>query len=138
MTKKLLIITVIFFSIVMPVKAQMTIENGEEYLNKNQIKQAKRVFQDHADNLKAVEYLGDIASFEKKWDEAIEYYQKLVENQPNSSAYNFKLGGAMGLKAIETSKFRAALMLGDIKLYLNKAAELDENHAEVRPALDEL
>jgi tetratricopeptide (TPR) repeat protein len=138
MTNKFLIFSIILYSILTPVLAQSSIETGEKYLNKNQIKQAKKVFEEHNENLKAIEYLGDIASFEKKWDEAIDYYEKLVENQPNSSAYNFKLGGAMGMKAMETSKFKAALMLSDIKTYLNKAAELDKNHAEVRRALVEL
>ncbi|SFF78832.1 Tetratricopeptide repeat-containing protein [Salegentibacter agarivorans] len=138
MTNKFLIFGIILFSIFTPVWAQSSIETGEKYLNENQINQAKKVFEEHNENLKAIEYLGDIASFEKKWDEAINYYEKLVENQPNSSAYNFKLGGAMGMKAMEASKFKAALMLGDIKTHLNKAAELDKNHAEVRRALVEL
>ena len=138
MTNKFLIFNIILFLFTIPGSAQSFIETGEKYLRNNQIEQAKKVFEDHEDNIQAIEYLGDIASFEKKWDLAIDYYEKLVENQPNSSAYNFKLGGAMGMKARETSKFRAALMLGDIKSYLNKAAELDENHAEVRRALVEL
>ncbi|PKD16486.1 hypothetical protein APR41_09090 [Salegentibacter salinarum] len=138
MTNKFLIFGIILFSFLTPVWAQSSIETGEKYLKENQINKAKKVFEENKDNAKAVEYLGDIASFEKKWDEAIDYYEKLVENQPNSSGYNFKLGGAMGMKAMEASKFKAALMLGDIKTYLNKAAELDENHAEVRRALVEL
>ncbi|MBZ9728451.1 tetratricopeptide repeat protein [Salegentibacter sp. JZCK2] len=137
MTKKLLIIRIFLFSIVTTAAAQPSMETGEEYLKKNQIKQAKKVFLDHQDNLKAIEYLGDIASFEKNWDDAINYYEKLVEYQPNSSGYNFKLGAAMGMQAREASQFKAALMLGDIKSYLNKAAELDENYAEVRRALVE-
>lgn len=44
----------------------------------------------------------------------------------------------MGMKAMEVSKFKAALIIGDIKTYLNRAAELDKNHAEVRRALVEL
>lgn len=132
-------IIVIFLSLVMaPLHAQSSLEKGENYLKENKIRQAKEVFRQHENNLKAIEYLGDIASFEKKWDEAIAYYEELIELEPNSSGYNFKLGGAMGMKAMEISKFKAALMLGDIKTYLNKAAELDKNHAEVRRALVEL
>ena len=44
----------------------------------------------------------------------------------------------MGMKAMEGSKFQAALMVTDIKKSLNKAAELDKNHAQVRRALVEL
>lgn len=138
MTRNLLIFAVLAQSIVMPFFGQSSMQTGEEYLKKNQIIQAKAVFKDYPENLKAIEYLGDIASFEKKWDVAIKHYEKLIEKEPNSSAYNFKIGGAMGMKAMEISKFKAALMIGDIKSYLNKAAELDKNHAEVRRALVEL
>ena len=76
MTNKFLIFSIILYSILTPVLAQSSIETGEKYLNENQIKQAKKVFKEHKENLKAIEYLGDIASFEKKWDEAIDYYEK--------------------------------------------------------------
>ncbi|MBZ9629383.1 hypothetical protein LB465_01230 [Salegentibacter sp. LM13S] len=138
MTNKFLIFSIIFFSIMTPVCAQSSIETGEKYLKENQIKKAKKVFVEHQDNIKAIEYLGDIAGFEKRWDDAINYYEKLLETKPDSPKYNFKLGGAMGMKALEISKFKAALMIGDIKTYLNKAAELDKNHAEARRVLVEL
>ncbi|SKB78020.1 Tetratricopeptide repeat-containing protein [Salegentibacter holothuriorum] len=120
------------------VEAQTKIEVGENFLNQHQIKRAKNVFEELSNNKKAIEYLGDIASFEKRWDDAIKYYEELVENDPDSAVYNFKLGGALGMKAMEASKFKAALMVGDIKTYLNKTAELDKNHSEVRRALVEL
>ncbi|MBE7639629.1 hypothetical protein GUB10_04715 [Salegentibacter sp. BLCTC] len=121
-----------------PADAQTKFEVGENFLNQHQIKKAKNVFKEYPGNEKATEYLGDIASFEKKWDEAIRYYKNLVEKDPNSAVYNFKLGGALGMQALEASKFKAALMINDIKTYLNKAAELDKNHSEVRRALVEL
>lgn len=110
----------------------------EEYLKNNELKKAKSELQNHPGNPEAIEYLGDIAVFEKKWDKAIKHYRKLLKTRPISANYNFKLGGAMGMKAMEVSKFSAALMIGDIKKYLNRAASLDANHAEVRRALVEL
>lgn len=120
------------------VRAQSDFEIGEKFLNQNEIKKAENVFKKFPNEPKALEYLGDIAGYEKRWDEAIDYYEKLLENNPDSPEYNFKLGGAMGMKALEISKFKAALMIGDIKSYLNKAAELDKNHAEARRVLVEL
>ena len=66
-------------------------------------------------------------------------YESALESFVTQNAtYNFKLGGAMGMKAYYGSKFQAALLLGDIKEYLKKAAELDPKHKETRRALVEL
>ena len=120
------------------VNAQESIVLGEKLLNEGNIQQAKEIFKNNPNDLKSMEYLGDIESFEKNWDEAIEYYEELVHRNPDNAAYNFKLGGALGIKAMEGSKFQAALLLGDIKSHLKKAASLDAKHAEVRRALVQL
>lgn len=129
---------VIFLPFAGIIHAQESIVLGEKLLNQGNIQQAKKIFLNHPNDLKSIEYLGDIESFEKNWDKAIEYYEELEDRNPNSAAYNFKLGGALGIKAIEGSKFQAALLLGDIKTHLKKAASLDPNHAEVRRALVQL
>ena len=118
--------------------AQNSLSEGERKLNSGDIQEAKEIFQEYENNPKAMEYLGDIASFNKNWDEAIDYYETLVEQDSENAMYNFKLGGAMGMKAYYGSKFQAALLLGDIKKYLKKAAELDPTHTEARRALVEL
>ncbi|MDR5591735.1 tetratricopeptide repeat protein [Christiangramia sp. SM2212] len=118
--------------------AQSNLKSAEILLRNGEIEKAKKIFLQYDDSPKSIEYLGDIASFEKDWDEAIDYYEDLIEIDPNKAMYNFKLGGAMGMKAYYGSKFQAALMLGDIKEYLRKAAELDPNHIEARRALVEL
>ena len=118
--------------------AQNSIENGELLLNNGEIVEARSLFEKFEDNPNAKEFLGDIASFEKDWDLAISYYKSLVEQFPDNAMYNFKLGGAMGMKAYYGSKVEAALLLGDIKKYLKKAAELDPKHTETRRALVEL
>ncbi|TBW27416.1 lipopolysaccharide assembly protein LapB [Gramella sp. KN1008] len=118
--------------------AQTSMADGESKLNNGEIDEAKKIFQNHENKPKAIEFLGDIASFNKNWDEAIKHYKNLVEKDPENAMYNFKLGGAMGMKAYYGSKFQAALLLGDIKKYLKKAAELDPQHTETRRALVEL
>ncbi|MCR9182004.1 MAG: tetratricopeptide repeat protein [Flavobacteriaceae bacterium] len=89
-------------------------------------------------DLKTVEYLGDIAAFALDWDKSIDYYKILVKKYPDNASFNFKLGGALGRKAQSTNRFRAAMLIGDIKKHLEKAAELDPNHKEVRWALVDL
>ncbi|GGG21346.1 tetratricopeptide repeat protein [Christiangramia forsetii] len=118
--------------------AQTSINSAEKMLNNGEIEKARVVFLQHEKQPIAMEYLGDIASFNKNWDEAIEYYEGLLDLDSENAMYNFKLGGAMGMKAYYGSKFQAALLLGDIKEYLKKAAELDPKHKEARRALVEL
>lgn len=125
-----------FFSV--PSMAQSSLKNAEKLLNNGEIEKARVIFLQEDSDPRSIEYLGDIASFNKSWDKAIKYYETLIEMEPENAMYNFKLGGAMGMKAYYGSKFQAALLLGDIKEYLKKAAELDPNHQEARRALVEL
>lgn len=118
--------------------AQQSLENGENLLKNGEIEEAKKIFLKLEKNDQAIHYLGDIASFEKNWDEAISYYEALIDKEPNNAMYNFKLGGALGMKAYYGSKFQAAILIGDVKKYLKKAAELDPSHKEARRALVEL
>ncbi len=95
-------------------------------------------FKSHPNDDRTREYLGDIAAHSKKWDDALSYYQPLVEEKPNSANYHFKYGGALGMKALSISKIRALTYIDDIKEHFTKAAELDPKHIETRWALVEL
>ena len=103
---------------------------------------AKPIFEsivkENPNNLKAIEYLGDIAGHEKDWDEAIYYYEKLKIAKPKVANYFYKYGGVLGMKAKESNKFKALTMIGDIKESFEKAIELNPNHIEARWALIEL
>ena len=127
-----------FFLVTVNSMAQHTIKDAEKLLNNGEIVEAEKIFLEYQNNPKALEFLGDISSYKKDWDEAIEFYETLVELDSENAMYNFKLGGAMGMKAYYGSKFQAAMLLGDIKKYLKKAADLDPNHKETRRALVEL
>ncbi len=118
--------------------AQGNLKAGEDRLKNGDIEEAKEIFLRNASNPIALEYLGDIASFKKEWDKAIDYYRDLVKSEPDNAMYNFKLGGALGMKAYYGSKFEAVLLLGEVKKYLRRAAELDPSHTETRRALVEL
>lgn len=118
--------------------SQNDISAAEKLLNSGDDKAAETLLLQHETELKAIELLGDIYSFRKNWDLAISKYEQLVKAKPNDSNYNFKLGGVMGMKAYYGSKFQAAMLIGDVKKHLLKAAELDANHSESRRALVEL
>lgn len=89
-------------------------------------------------NLNAIELLGDAYGHQKKWDDAIEQYKKLVDANINNANYHYKYGGALGRKAQEVNKFQALGIIGDVKEAFLKAAELDPKHIDTRWALVEL
>ncbi len=117
-------------------------ERGLALYNQEKFQQAKPYFESHLkenpNNLQTIEFLGDIAAYDSDWDKAISYYNILVERNPNNANYNFKYGGVLGRKAQSINRFRAALLISDIKKHLEKAAELDPHHKEVRWALVDL
>ena len=97
----------------------------------------KSYLKNNPENLKTLEYLGDIAGYAKDWDTAIEYYESLVELQPKVANYHYKYGGVLGMKALEINKLRALGLIGDIKNAFITATELDPSHIEARWALVE-
>lgn len=121
--------------------SQNDFQKGEKYFKQENFRKAKPYFQEYLkvypSSDKAKEYLGDIASYSKDWDEAIEYFEDLVEKDDMNANYHFKYGGAMGMKALEISRIRAVTYISDIKHHFERAAELDPKHIEARWALVE-
>lgn len=89
-------------------------------------------------DIKAIELLGDAYGHQKKWDDAIEQYEKLVEINSNKAEYHYKYGGAMAMKALEVNKLSAIGIIGDAEDAFLEAAKLDKSHIETRWALVEL
>ncbi|MEO2072301.1 MAG: tetratricopeptide repeat protein [Zunongwangia sp.] len=119
--------------------SQEKLETVKELLNENKFHLAQDILKENfIDSEVGRLYLGDINSHLKQWDNAIGYYEELVELKPNCALYNFKLGGALGMKAMSISKFQAAFLISDIKKYLEKAVALDPNHVESHRALSQL
>ena len=121
---------------------QHTLREVEGFLDKKQYSEAEAAImtyvKENPNDLKGIELLGDTYGQQKKWDEAIEQYKKLVELSPKTANYHYKYGGAMGMKALKVNKLKALGMIGDIKSSFLKAAELDPNHIDTRWALVEL
>jgi tetratricopeptide (TPR) repeat protein len=92
---------------------------------------------DNPNNIKTIEYLGDIAGQNKSWDNAIYYYNKLKQLKPMEANYHYKYGGVMGMKAKESNKFKALGMISEIKSSFEKAISLNPKHIEARAALVE-
>ncbi len=121
---------------------QTSYEKAETLITQKKFNEAETVLIDFvADNpkdLKGVELLGDAYGHQKKWDEAAAEYKKLVDAKPKTANYHYKYGGALGMKALTISKFKALGIIGDVKSSFIKAAELDAKHIDTRWALVEL
>jgi len=121
--------------------SQVSLVGVQSLLDQKQFKKAEtqiiNFLKDHPNHIGAIELLGDAFGHQKKWDEAIIQYKKLVKIKPNIANYHYKYGGVLGMKALQ-NKFKALGLIGDIKRAFTKAAELDENHIDTRWALVEL
>ena len=127
----------LFFSLL--TFSQSSFEKGEKLYVQKKMNEAKQMFQDylksHPNHSKSIEYIGDIAGYQKQWNEAIEYYQKLKISFPKNANYWYKYGGALGMKAKESNKFKALGMIDEIEQSFLTAAKLESKHVETRFAL---
>ena len=132
------------FFLLIPVLAfsQTTLNDAKKLINKKEFKKAEQLLSQyvktHQSDLEAIELYGDTYGHQKKWDEAIVQYKKLVDGKPNNANFHYKYGGALGMKALSVSKLKALGIIGDVKDAFLKAAELDPKHIDTRWALVEL
>ncbi len=119
--------------------AQSNFDLGKQYFDEKKWELAQSNFEkalvQNPNDYLAIEYLGDIFGYQKKWDLAIEKYKTLRDQFPKKANYWYKYGGALGMKAKESSKWKALGMIGDVEKAFLKAAELDKNHIDARWAL---
>ncbi|MCF7561173.1 tetratricopeptide repeat protein [Sabulilitoribacter multivorans] len=120
---------------------QQNLDDVSRLFEKKEFAKAETVLnkflETNPNNLEVIELLGDAYGHQKKWDDAITQYKKLVKSTPDVANYHYKYGGALGMKALE-NKFKAIGLISDIKSSFLKAAELDKNHIDARWALVEL
>jgi tetratricopeptide (TPR) repeat protein len=122
--------------------SQSAIQEVEQLFQQKKFIKAEKLMTSYVSSypkdLKGIELLGDAYGHQKKWDEAIEQYKMLVEQESNNANFHYKLGGALGMKALSISKMKAVGIIGDVKSSFLKAAELDPKHIDARWALVEL
>ena len=137
---KQIIVFFLFFPLM--IWSQSSFDTAEKLFREDKFEQAQPLFEqflkENPSNLKAIEYLGDIAGNYKSWDKAISYYKKLKQLKPTEADYFYKYGGAMGMKAKEVNKFRALGMIDEVRGSFEKAIALNAKHIEARWALIEL
>lgn len=118
---------------------QISFDHIEELFQQKQYKKAETVLISYLNNnpkeTKALELLGETYAYQAKWNKAIKVFRSLVKFDKTNANYHYQYGGAMGMKAVRSSKFTALFMIDDIKRTFLKAAELDKNHIDSRWAL---
>ena len=124
------------------ISAQGDFKKAEQFFQKGKYADAKEIFLELYKKKpldeKVAEYLGDIESHSKNWDDAIIYYEKLKKQYPSKADYVYKYGGALGMKASESNKFKALGMIDEVEESFLKAVKLDAGHVGARWALVEL
>jgi uncharacterized protein HemY len=129
----------IFFVFPITIWSQTNFEKGVQLFEQEKYALAAPFFESYLkqkpSDFKTFEYLGDSAAYQKQWDTAIGYYTKLKTQFPRNANYYYKFGGALSMKAKESNKFKALLMIDDIKEAFETAAKLDPKHIDVRWAL---
>lgn len=135
-------IWLLFLVVPLMVFSQSDFERAQQLFKEGKWEPSKVLFekivQTNPSNVKVLEYLGDIAGYQKSWDDALQYYGKLKRIKPNDADYCFKYGGALGMKALEVNKFKALGMIDEVRSNFEKAIQLNPKHIEARWALIEL
>ena len=117
-------------------------EKAQKLYNEGSFDKARVIFKSLVEknpkDLRSIEFLGDIESQDKNWDKALEYFKELKDFKPSEADYHYKYGGALGMKAKESNKFKALGMIDDIESSFKKAIVLNPKHIGSRWALIEL
>lgn len=139
-TMKYLVFILLFLPI--SILAQSSFEKGKNCYNSGKYDQAKiyleTSLQENPNDLKTIEYLGDIQCHFKQWEKAVPYYLKLTKWKPDNAEFYYKYGGALGMQAKESNKFKALTLLDDVKAAFKKTIQLNPNHIGARWALLEI
>ena len=88
-------------------------------------------------HLKTIEYLGDIQGAKQNWDKTLYYYKMLKNVKPLEANYQYKYGGALGMVAKNSNKFKALGLISEVRSSFEKAIQINPKHIEARWALIE-
>jgi len=122
--------------------AQSDFDRAENLFIHGKYISAKSLFErhlkQHPQDLKTLEYLGDIQCHLTNWELALPFYKTLQMRSPKHADYYYKYGGAKAMVAKESNGIKALLMVDEIKSAFKKTLELEPKHIGARWALIEL
>ncbi len=93
------------------------------------------ILKESPNNKKSLQLLGETYAAQKKWDEAVFVFQKLVELEPKNPEYHYKYGNAIGMQAFRNNAIAAFFMIDDVSDEFLTTIELDKNHIDAHWAL---
>lgn len=135
-------IMIVFLLLPTLIWSQSNFEKAQKLFEAQKFDKAETLFEsvlkEKPSDLKTIEYLGDIATQNKEWDQAVVYYKKLKQLKPSGANYFYKYGAALGMKALGVSKFKAFGMIDEVRGSFEQAIVLNPKHIEARWALIEL
>jgi len=94
-----------------------------------------QLHQNNPQNEKILIEIGELYAAEKKWDLAIDFYEKLVDIDTDNPDYLYRLGGTQAAYSEVVSKFKLLSLINTAKRNLIKSASLDSKHIYSRWAL---
>ena len=94
-----------------------------------------QIHQNNPQNEKTLIEIGELYAAEKKWDLAIDFYEKLVDLDPENPDYLYRLGGTQAAYSEIVSKLKVLSLINTAKRNLIKSASLDVQHIYSRWAL---
>ena len=102
---------------------------------KNSLDSLIQIHQNKPQDEKILIEIGELYAAEKKWDLAIDSYEKLVDLYPDNPDYLYRLGGTQAAYSEVVRKFRVLSLINTAKRNLIKSASLDVEHIYSRWAL---
>lgn len=121
--------------------SQTECRQGEEQYKKGNFKDAEKQYlkclETDPENAHIQEALGDVKCAQKDWEGGLAYFTGLKNRFPKNANYWYKYGGALGMVANESGKFKALTMIGEVRESFEKAIALNPKHIEARWALVE-
>ena len=124
--KNILLLSFAFLASV--VQAQSIASAIDQY-NARQLDQAKTSFKaikpDNSEYAEALFYLGRIAFDEKKYDDAVDYFEEAIEENESIGKYYTWYGNAIGTLTQSASKIRQGMLAPKVKNAYQKAVEID-------------
>ena len=106
-----------------------------QFSQKNSIDTLISIYKNDNKNLENIINIGELYASEKKWDLAIDFYEKLVALDPENADYLYRLGGTQAAYSEVVSKFKVLPLINNAKRNLIKSASLDNQHIFSRWAL---
>jgi tetratricopeptide (TPR) repeat protein len=136
--KNILLLSFVF--LVSSVEAQSLASAIDQY-NARQLDQAKTSFKaikpNNSEYAEALFYLGRIAFDEKKYDEAVDYFEEAIEENESIGKYYTWYGNAIGTLTQSASKIRQGMLAPKIKNAYKKAIELNSKDLDAQWGLVE-